>query len=333
MTGARPGLTHDARRSFLILAAAWCLLTIALPGLVVALMGDRIPDPFPLGWDAEGVATQLAPLVRVWTAPAVVSAIIAVTLVALGLASRALRMAAELAMAFTTVFGVGGAGPLIAQVDNGAAPDDLGIGLAGWLVGCAAAVGLWRTLQMRRAYPWVGARSSGATGSTTPAAGPSWVGRTRTSRTAVIVSCMAYVVLAAIVAIPVLVHRLWVAGATMLALGVVIGLLLFGILRPTVIIDGSGVRIRSYGIVWIRIPLAAIKRAKAVHVEFPEFNGPGLGTHVSGHASGLVTSSGSSVRLRLMGKRWFHVTVDPARDVAAVVNSLVHREASSLGVG
>ena len=57
MTGDRPrfGPLHNTPRWYLGLAVAWSAVVLSLPWMVVATMGERLPDPVASHWGADGV--------------------------------------------------------------------------------------------------------------------------------------------------------------------------------------------------------------------------------------------------------------------------------------
>ena len=334
MTGDRPrfGPLHNTPRWYLVLAVAWSAVVLSLPWMVVATMGERLPDPVASHWGADGVPDGFTPLATAWVWPAVIGLLLVALLLGLGMAMRQLRSMVSFSLGLATFLGVLGAGTLVAQVDGAAAEASVDGALA-WSMVAGVAVGVSAALLVRRLSPVVGAvrpaSAGGAHGSSgTPAHArpvPSWTGETRTSRGAVIGGWAAVVPLAVSVVVFV-VDRQWVMAGAMMALGAVIGLLMLAFLHATVLVDADGVRVRSLGRSWVAIPLAEIERADPVVVHWGEFGGIGLRAQIGSEgATGLITSSGDAVRIDRFGQGPFYVTLDPADQVAALINTLAAR--------
>lgn len=86
----------------------------------------------------------------------------------------------------------------------------------------------------------------------------------------------------------------WIAAPVILA----VGLLVFAMTRCRVLIDADGVRVRGFGITWLRAPAATISSAEASTARpMAEFGGYGL--RYSLHGRGFVTTSGPALRLRI----------------------------------
>lgn len=338
MTGDRPrfGPLHNTPRWYLVLAVAWSAVVLSLPWIVVATMGERLPDPVASHWGADGVPDGFTPLATAWVWPAAIGLLLVALLLGLGMAMRQLRSMVAFSLGLATFLGVLGAGTLVAQVDGAASEASVDAALA-WSMAAGVAVGVAAALLVRRLSPvGIAVRSAApesgrptgpaADASTRPVPG-AWTGHTRTSRGAVIGGWGAVVPLAALVLVFV-VNRQWAMAGTMLALGVVIGLLMFAFLRATVLVDADGVRVRSLGRSWITIPPAAIERADPVVVHWAEFGGIGLRAQIGSEgATGLITSSGDAVRIDRLGQGPFYVTLDPADQVAALINALAARTA------
>ena len=345
MTGDRPrfGPLHNTPRWYLVLAVAWSAVVLSLPWIVVATMGERLPDPVASHWGADGVPDGFTPLATAWVWPAVIGLLLVALLLGLGMAMRQLRSMVSFSLGLATFLGVLGAGTLVAQVDGAAAeaPVDAAAAEASvdaalaWSMAAGVAVGISAALLVRRLSPVAVARpTAGNAHSSSPTASPagarpvpSWTGETRTSRGAVIGGWAAVVPLAVSVVVFV-VDRQWVMAGAMMALGAVIGLLMLAFLHATVLVDADGVRVRSLGRSWVAIPLAEIERADPVVVHWGEFGGIGLRAQIGSEgATGLITSSGDAVRIDRFGQGPFYVTLDPADQVAALINTLVARTA------
>ena len=93
MTGDRPrfGPLHNTPRWYLVLAVAWSAVVLSLPWIVVATMGERLPDPVASHWGADGVPDGFTPLATAWVWPAVIGLLLVALLLGLGMAMRQLR--------------------------------------------------------------------------------------------------------------------------------------------------------------------------------------------------------------------------------------------------
>ena len=259
MTGDRPrfGPLHNTPRWYLVLAVAWSAVVLSLPWIVVATMGERLPDPVASHWGADGVPDGFTPLATAWVWPAVIGLLLVALLLGLGMAMRQLRSMVSFSLGLATFLGVLGAGTLVAQVDGAAAEASVDAAAAeasvdaalAWSMAAGVAVGISAALLVRRLSPVAAARpTAGNAHSSSPTASPagarpvpSWTGETRTSRGAVIGGWAAVVPLAVSVAVFV-VDRQWVMAGAMLALGAVIGLLMLAFLHATVLVDADGRR-------------------------------------------------------------------------------------------
>ena len=240
MTGDRPrfGPLHNTPRWYLVLAVAWSAVVLSLPWIVVATMGERLPDPVASHWGADGVPDGFTPLATAWVWPAVIGLLLVALLLGLGMAMRQLRSMVSFSLGLATFLGVLGAGTLVAQVDGAAAEASVDAAAAeasvdaalAWSMAAGVAVGISAALLVRRLSPVAAARpTAGNAHSSSPTASPagarpvpSWTGETRTSRGAVIGGWAAVVPLAVSVAVFV-VDRQWVMAGAMLALGAVVG--------------------------------------------------------------------------------------------------------------
>lgn len=316
-------------RWYLVLTLVWSAAVLSLPWLVVTALGDRLPDPVASHWGADGVADGFTPLATAWVWPLVGGGLTVLFLVGLGLATRQLRPLAPVAIGTATFIGVLGAASIAAQVDGEAAEATVGAALA-WAFVAGITVGVLAALLVRRVSPVVTTqRRRGSLPTTVPRLRTSsanrlvWTGHTRTSRGVRIggwATTLPLIVLAAVFAA----NTQWTMAGVMLGVGAIVGLLMWAFLGATVFVDAGGVRVRSLGITWVKVPLSSIERADPVVVHWGEFGGIGLRAQLGSEgAIGLITSSGDAVRVDRAGQGPFYVTLDPADHVAAVINTLV----------
>lgn len=334
MTEARRGPLHDVPRWFLVVTLIWSTLMLLLPWAIVAVLGDRLPDPVASHWGADGVPDGFTPRTTSWVWPLVLGGLLAVFLLGLGAAMRQLRPLASVTIGMVTFIGVLGAGSIAAQADGLASDARVDLALVVSIVS-GVGVGAGAAWLLRKLSPVVPARRSpdSLPGApllrVAPGGDVSWTGRTRTSRGAV-VGCRVGVTALIVPAIWFAVTGQWTLAGVLFCTGILIGVALLASLRASVSVDADGLRVRSLGrFTLTRIPLSNIERAAATVVHWGEFGGLGLRARIgSDGATGLITSSGNAVRVDRAGLGPFFVTLDPADEVAALINTLVARDAT-----
>src|SRR5690606_10899317 len=111
-----------------------------------------------------------------------------------------------------------------------------------------------------------------------------------------------------------------------LALGLILGFVVVGFTRWTVLVDRPRLTARvALRYPRLRIPLDEIERAEVVTVRpLGEFGGWGLRTGIDGR-TGVVLRSGSAVQVHRTGDRVTVVTVDDAETAVAALNTLASR--------
>lgn len=111
-----------------------------------------------------------------------------------------------------------------------------------------------------------------------------------------------------------------------LVLGLLLGVVVVGFTRWTVIVDRHGLTARSVlRYPRLRIPLDEIERAEVVTVRpLGEFGGWGLRTGLDGR-TGVVLRSGPAIQVHRTGGRVTVVTADDAETAVAALNTLASR--------
>ncbi|MFG2641138.1 hypothetical protein ACGFYP_09250 [Streptomyces sp. NPDC048370] len=310
-----PGALHAPTR-LRAFAALPFLLALALHLTVLAVSGDRLPDP---------LATHFAPDGRAdgWTDPTAFALISAGLLVGLGTGWTLLVRRAALWGAWLTA---GATGALLALLvrDNLDATDPAqvvsplaNLTVAAGAGGIAALVGWALT---RLVPPEDAPRETPDRQGETLPLGPSEVaGWSRVVDSRPMGVTGAVLVAAAPVA---LLLTPWPVGLALAAGGV----LVLGTARVRVTVDRRGLTLRPALAPWprVRVPLDEVTGASAREIDaLAEFGG--WGYRVRAHRTGMVMRSGEGLVVRREGGREFAVTVSDARTAAALLNTLAER--------
>lgn len=318
---------------FTAIVLVWVAAMTAVPWAVVAVLGDRLPDPVAVHWGIDGQPNGFEPLATAWVVPTIMTAGLSLFLLGLGVALRQIRLLVPFVVGLATFLAAVFGWPIAAQANAEATASSADAGVvAGLVLGLLS--GVLAGLAMRRWVPRVlvprprGALPASAPRIGLPVGGRAvWLGRARYSAAADAVPWVVLVLLVGIAA-AIAAYEQWVMAGVIGLIGVAVALLVHGFLRATVVVDAAGVRVRVMRVATVvTIPLVEIVSAEPATVHWGEFGGMGLRARLDTDGSmGLITASGEAVRVNRAGTGPFFLTVAPATEVVAVINGLVARQ-------
>ncbi len=323
--------TRTARVVSPLAAVAVTLLTVAIGTGLVWSVRDRLPDPVAIHWGPAGVADGFQPLPAALTQTAIMIPVLALFLVAITLVTRQAQTAA-IASGTSVLMGSlmygsvwaqqGITDPAMAPMPNG----PLAVGFVGGIaVGACHAVA-FRTKPGVAPYPRPSAADGAVRAHVPASARLAWSGALRHS------GVMAFLPVAGVALMLGLAVWMWVIGGPwwmMLVIAVALGALTVPLQFATLVIDTRGVQLRMAGRNLRATDLSQITTARVVEVRaLRDYGGIGYRGGFDG-SSGIITSSGPALRLGRFEASDLVYTVDGADQAAAVVNTLIDRQADS----
>ncbi|MFT3877669.1 MAG: DUF1648 domain-containing protein [Propioniciclava sp.] len=318
---------------FVALAVVWCAAMAFLPWATIQVFRDSLPSQVAVHWGADGLPDQFEPVEGTWVFSAVLTSTQTVCFLAFGAAIRQLRATASTVAGMATFLGVLNSTTLYGQTTALTQSEIIGISVASACV-TSVVVGALFGLAMYKLA--VEPRATRAPGSVPPASARlaaadggriAWIGRPRSGPGSRVIAWLGFVPMAVMSLIEVA-YRQWLMAGILAAIGVALVLVVDATLRATVVIDASGVRVRGLGLITMTtIPMSTIESAEVTQVRSGDFGGLGLRSRIDTDGSaGLVTASGEAVQINRAGTGPFFITMSPAAEVAATLNTLIARD-------
>ncbi len=321
----------NARRISLVIALLVITATVVAGTWLVTDARGQLPHPVATHWGPSGAADGFA---SVTSALGTSTALIVGMGLLLTLITVATRQPSTTAIASGTSVFMGALlyGSVLAQrglSDAAGAPmsnASMAIGLvAGTVVGVVHAL-VVRTKVGVAPYPRPAAPDGAPRAHVSETARVAWSGPMRHGALA---SGVLTASVALLLGMAVWMWRIDGPWWLMVVLAVVIGVMAVPIQYATVVADSTGVSVRVFGRTLRRTELSQIRSASAVEVSaLGNYGGVGLRSGFDG-SSGFITSSGEALRLERFDASALVYTVDGAAQAAAVVNTLIDRQADT----
>ncbi len=313
------------------IAAAVAAVTVGVGTALVLAAKGRLPDPIATHWGPAGTADGFATLGSVVGSNAALIAGLSLLTLALTLPTRHPSIAA-VASGTAVFMGILMYGSVLAQqgVTDARTVTMSNLALAGGMV-AGVVVGVAHALVVRTKpgvapYPRPAAPDGAVRAHVAESARVAWTGQMRHGAvTSVVLSGSVALMLALAVWLWLIAGPWWL----MLLLAVLIAAVMIPVQQATVVVDSAGVSVRAFGRTLRRTELSQIKAARVVEISaLGDYGGVGFRGGFDG-SWGFITASGESLRLQRFDAADLVFTVDGAAQAAAVVNTLIDRQAET----
>ena len=322
---------RTARRVSPAIAAGVAIATVATgTGLLIAAR-SRLPEPVAVHWGPGGTADGFQSLTGVVGTTA--AFVLALTLLLVGITIPTRQPAVASVASGTSVFmGALMYGGVLAQqgiTDPATAPMPNAAMAIGVAAGVAVGVGhalLVRTKPGVAPYPRPSAPDGAVRAHVPGSARVAWSGRMRHSSGAAILMSA---VVALLLGFAVWMWQIDGSWWLMLLTALLVAATFVPMQMSTVVVDATGVVVRVFGRTLRRVELSQIKGAQVVEVRLlGQYGGYGIRAGFDG-SQGFITASGEALRLARFDAADLVLTVDGADQAAAVVNTLIDRQADT----